>query len=983
MLRRLGTPAQLRLLACAALAAALAAAPLAAQVAAPPADPSPSLAPSPGPSPVFFEPPRGSRYRFGPDGPWIDAAGPVTLAAFQGEARRYDIEIEEGAARRVVSLAVDRRPPKPPAIEPPPGFVGSSLAPRLSAEGVVFVSVDGAPFSPYDPKLGLRFSAPTDATRILSLVAYARDATGNLSRPSSATWILAPEGLKPSASPTPAEPAVAPSAAVTPRPEDEWRLTAAEDFAQGFAVEFSPPEGATALLAVSQDQEENLPHEAYAELASREGRAVALVPINQGDLRPYYIRAAYRAADGSVVLGPVLELRRSSSPVSRLRPEAPEPLIAALGSWSVVSWPASSVAVYVSLDGGQFEAYRAPLAIDRSAGDRSIRYYAELHGTRGELRELALPLVRLEAAPEVRGAIDGGMYGTAVELSSGQAGLRYELGVDGATPAPIGPASPRLGPSLKLEGAAGSVKRYFVRVAAVREDGSIGTERFLRFGIDLEPPPVPTLTGLADGPESEVAETLAFVQQEGRIFVSVDPDTPRYRLYEGPLSLGEGQQGRRSYLIRAYAEDEFGNRSAPMQPRRLVIDPDSVYVAEGGRVGAAGTMADPFGDLREALGRAEAVGRRTVYIRGRLALRGSLSLSPGFRLIGARGEAWEEGGASGAALSFDGEPGSDAAYLRIAGGSVELENLALRFSGGGTFAALRAQGAELRIRAVELIVSGGLDAQALSLVSSTLRAEGLTYRATASITARFAQLERSELVLADARLEASGVMLFEAFRARDSKLELASTRVDASPGQAFSGLALAGGSARLADSAFFVRAGAASFRLFSLEGASLQASGCYLELDWRGPALVASLSRDASLKLAYSSMILSAGDLSLVSSEASSYELVANILQVRTGRARFEAAASGAAPVASTPSLGRAVAYANALWGFTELGELNSRLPPGLMRNFEEAPALTFAAREKDFYRLAPSSACVRSAPSLDWAGERYSANPSIGAHQY
>lgn len=965
MLRGLGTPAQLRLLACAALAAAFAVAPAAAQIAAP------ALPPSPGP--VSFEPPRGARYRFGPDGPWIDAAGPVALVAFQGESRRYEIEIDEGAARRVLSIEVDRRPPKPPAIEPPPGFVGSSLAPRLSAEGAVFVSVDGAPFSPYDPELGLRFAAPTDATRALSLVAYARDAAGNLSRTSSSTWILAPEGLKPSASPTPA-PAVRPAAA-TPRPELEWRLSAAEDFAHGFAVEFSPPEGATALLAVSQDPKEALPAEAYAELASRDGRAVALVPVNQGDLRPFYIRAAYRTADGAVVDGPSLELRRSNSPVSRLRPEAPEPVVASLGSWSVVSWPAASVAVYVSLDGGPFEAYRTPLAVDRSAGDRAVRYYAELSGTRGELRELALPLVRLASAPEVRGAIDGGRYGTAVELSSDQAGLRYELGVDGSAPAPIGPASPALGPSLRLEGAPGSVKRYFVRVAAVRDDGSIGPERFMRFGIDLEPPPVPALSGFADGPESETAETLAFVPQEGRIFVSVDPDTPRYTPYEGPLTLGEGRQGRRSYLIRAYAEDEFGNRSAPMQPRRLVIDPDSVYVAEGGRVGAAGTMADPFGELREAIARAEAAGRRTVYIRGRLTLRGSLSLGPGFRLIGARGEAWEEGGDSGAVLSFDGEPGADAAYLRIAGGSVGLENLALRFSGGGTFAALRAQGADLRMRAVELIVSGGLDAQGLSLVSSTLRAEGLSYRASASITARFARLEGSELVLSDARLEASGVMLFEAFRARDSKLELASTRVDASPGQAFSGLSLAGGSARLADSAFFVRAGAASFRLFSLEGAALQASGCYLELDWRGPALVASLSRDASLKLAYSTMILSAGDVSLIASEASSYELAANILQVRAGRARFEAAASGAS--------GRAVAYANALWGFPELGELNRRLQPGLMRNFEEAPALTFAGREKDFYRLAPSSACVRSAPSLDWAGDRYSANPSIGAHQY
>lgn len=973
MLRRLGTPAQLRLLACAALAAVLVVAPSAAQSTAPVA--------SAAPSSVAFEPPRGARYRFSPDGPWIAAAGPVTLVAFQGEVRRYDIEIDVGGSRRALSLAVDRRPPKPPAIEPPPGFVGSALAPRLSAEGLIFVSVDGAPFSPYDPEAGLRFAAPADATRSISLVAYAGDAAGNLSRPSSAAWIMAPEGLKPSASPTPAQALRAPTR--TPPPDADWRLSAAEDLAHGFVVEFSPPEGTIALLTVSQDPNETLPSEAYAELASREGRAVALVPVNQGDLRPLYVRAAYRSADGALVAGPSLAMRRSDSPISRLRPEAPEPLIGAFASSSLLAWPSASITIYVSLDGGPFEGYQAPIPIDRSAGDRVVRYYAESNGVRGELRELRLPRVQPEAAPEIRGAIDGGTYGTAVELSADRAGLRYELGVDGAAPAPIGPASPALGASLRLEGKSASVNRYFIRVAALRDDGSIGPERFLRFGIDLEPPPAPTLSDLADGPKSDGAQIVAFLPQEGRIFVSVDPDTPRFTLHEGPITLSAGPQGRRSYLIRAYAEDEFGNRSAPMQPRRLVIDPYSIYVAEGGRVGAAGTMADPLGELREAIARAEALGRRTVYIRGRLTLRGSLTLGPGFRLLGARGEDWEEGDSSGAVLSFEGEPGPETAYLRFAGGSAELQNLTLRFSGAGTFAALRAQGADLRMRAVELIVSGGLDAQALSLVSSTLRAEGLSYRASASITARFAQLERAELVLSDARLEASGVLLFEAFRARDSKLAISSTRVDASPGQAFSGLSLAGGSARLADSAFFVGAGAASFRLFSLEGAALQVTGSYLELDWKGPALVASLSRDASLKLAYSTMILSAGDLSLVSSVASSYELAANILQARAGRARFEAAASGVSTIASPLATGRSVAYANAFWGFAELGELNRRLAPGLMRNFEEAPELTFAGREKDFYRLAPSSACVRSAPSLDWAGERYSANPSIGAYQY
>lgn len=981
MRRELGTPARLRLIACATLGALLTAAPIAAQ------DPSPTTA---GPAasatasgasaaiPAGFEPPIGSRYRFSPDGPWIDAAGPVALVAFQGETRRYDIELDEGGARSVVSFTVDRRPPRPPAIEPPPGFAGSSLSPRVAGEGALFVSVDGGPFSAYDPEAGLRFTAPPDATRTVGLAAYARDAAGNLSGLSLSTWLLAPEGLSPSGA-SAAGAALSPTVAAAPvgtaaPAEADWRLTATEDFAVGFAVEFSPPPGATALLAVAQDPNDDLPPEAYAELAQRDGRAAALVPVCRGDLRPLYIRVAYRVADGDPAPGPSLEIRRASSPAARLRPEAPAPSVRLVGPSSVLAWPSASAPIYVSVDGAPFETYEAPVVVDRAGGDRIVRYYAEANGLRGELRELELARVRLASAPIVRGAIDGQMYGAAVELSADQAGLRYELGVDGAAPAPIGPASPSLDRALRLEGRAGTLTRYRIRVAAVAEDGSIGPERFLRFGIDREPPPVPTLSGLADDPEAAAVETVAFSPQEGSIFVSVDPDTPLYRLYEGPLSLGEGRRGRRNYVIRAYAEDEFGNRSAPMAPRSLVIDPDSVYVSEGGRAGAAGTMADPFGELREALARAEAMGRRTVYVRGKLAVTGSLAIGTGFRLIGARGASWAEGGSSGASLEFEGEPGPDAAYLRFTGGPAEVRNLALRFSGRGTFTAIRAADADLTMRDVSLAVSGGLDAAALSLTSSILTAEGLSYRASSSVTARFAQLERSDLALSDARLEASGVMLFEAFRARGSELALSSIRVDASPGQAFSGLSLAGGSARLADSAFFVRSGAASFRLFSLEGAALRSTGCYLELDWKGPALVASLSRDASLKLAYGTMILAAGDLSLISSENSGYELAANILQARAGRARFES---------SAPIPGRSLAYANALWGFAELAELNKRLARGFMPNFEEAPAVSFAGKEKDFYRLAPSSACVRAAPSLDWAGDRYNAHPSIGAHQY
>jgi len=120
----------------------------------------------------------GYEYRFSATGEWRRLDRPLSLDAFPGERRVYRLFVRQsGRSETILDYVIDRRPPDAPALSPPAGDAGPSLVVGVAAApgSVIMLSLDGAPFSVFDPAAPPAVQAKADSTRVVWAAAYAID----------------------------------------------------------------------------------------------------------------------------------------------------------------------------------------------------------------------------------------------------------------------------------------------------------------------------------------------------------------------------------------------------------------------------------------------------------------------------------------------------------------------------------------------------------------------------------------------------------------------------------------------------------------------------------------------------------------------------------------------------------------------------------------------------------------------------------------
>ncbi len=917
-------------------------------------------------------------YAFSPEGPWLSAHGAIVLDAFPGEERAYALRLRVAGVERVLRYVIDRRPPAAPTLEPVSGFVGASVSPVLSGRGALFMSVDGAPFKAWPGDMPRSFFASEDATRYLSVAAYAVDAAGNASAPISAQWLLSPAHYKPSSLPAPLPSGKPPAARLSSASAYDFASRVEQDGANALLVSFTVPSGARALLAVNPG-DPLAAAEAYALVEAENGRASARIPLSPGDGREYLVYPAYSDATGIRVAVTPARIRPSFTDYaasSALNLSA-EPRVDELGPFAILSWPSIDACIFLSVDGSSFDPYSQPIVLDRSAGKRTVSYYAEsAEGARGELLSIELPARALPKAPLVRGAENGASYGRPVALSV-ERELRYELSYGDDYPKAITLASPRISSSgIRLEGKDGQVLRYRLRAAEIDASGRTGDERFLEFTVDREAPPVPVLqSALASFAEADAI--IEFAPSDGTIYVSASRDgSALFTPYLSPIALGaeEGEIGRRSYIVRAYAEDQFGNRSAEMKPSVVVVDRNSIYLADNGKAGARGTPDDPLSSLEEALARAKASGKGSINLRGTIRLSAPVDLNSDIVLLGGFGPSWEDKPEARARLDFSAAK-SRPYYLRVSGAQLSLIGIELYAQGSGSYDLIQGSGSQIIMRDSSIAISGGLDACVLRLERSSLDMSASTAESASAFTSRFIDASDSAVSLRDSGLRvASSVSFHEGFRVRGGSLNLHTVRIDANPSQAYVGMALLGVQASVQGLALFAKGGSSSFRVASLDNAELDLSSAYMELSWKGEVAAYTLQNGSRLRLGHNTAFIQAGGISFLENNDSRALIAASIIHADAPRSLFMKTNQ---PAVSDTLL------ANSLWGFGSYLEQKSGVGPASRAfplaalsayssasypNFSEEPGRSFSGRQKEFYALSRTSACVGSAPYLSWA---------------
>jgi len=594
---------------------------------------------------------------------------------------------------------------------------------------------------------------------------------------------------------------------------------------------------------------------------------------------------------------------------------------------------------------------------------------------------LPLPARRAPAVPAIAGVAHGAIYGGAVTaLPLGEGGIRYSSSEGDAPPPPISERSPALGAEgLRFEGRPGEEVRYRLRLVAetpgidAGKDTARLAERFVSFTVDRKPPPVPEAAqGLRSYSSSD--SFVSFKPQPGTIFVSVSDDGqgPFVR-YDGPTSINGSDEGRRRFVIKAYAEDEFGNRSAEMKPLGLLIDRSSLYADPRGRPGASGSPDDPIPYLDDAIDAAQAAGKRFIYLRGAVPLRRTVVVSSRLAIAGGFDEEWNESGSSRAEVRARIDPSSAAYAFVVDGGALSLSSIdvSLRLEGRGGIVLGRT--GSIAIDRSSLRLSGGVDMAAVKSTGADVRMESSSISLSSTVTGRGVDASGATLEISDSTIACDpSVRLFDAVRINAGDAVITGLRIDASPSQALSAISATASRAIVDRSVVAVSGGASSCRIFGASASGLSVSSVYVDVSWKGSVESFSASNGSTVRVAHVTSIVRSPESVFAVASGSYLEIKNSIATSYGDDTTFLRSDSG-------PAVGSVAA--NCLWGFSRLlagraaigaisdsalVELN-RYAGGEKPNITEAPAKTFYASVKGLMRLSATSGCVDSGVGLGW----------------
>jgi hypothetical protein len=949
-----------------------------------------------------------TQFRFKGQDSWFPFDRPLYLGAFPGEERTYAIEFKaaDGTRQAILTYTIDRRPPEAPQFTQASGDVGSSFNLGVKGEGQIFLSLDGSPFELFTDAQSSSFAALPDATRLVRAVAYCVDPRGNASRTVSGQWRLHPEDIQPSFS----LPGEVQALGIRVLEDGSDIRIEQRTLLDSSRLTLSVPLGATPCIAVNASKPFSS-MASYAQLAEDKASASCIIPFPWGYEQELSVQYGY-AKDGMLFvapeplkINPVFPIEEgSAAPATALAPN-----VRLDDTSAYIDWPASPWRMLFDSGDGIFTIVSRPLVFRLGTEPMTIRYASQgLNGSRSLVASLTLPARRIMAEPALSGVEDGGRYGSSVTVfalaqAHDKAALLYEFTEGDGAPPTIHRGSLRIGQEgLRFDGRDGETIRYRLRVVAVNASsmGDVGDEgyreRFYSFTIDRQAPDVPqTGSGVAGYSSSDAL--ISFKPQDGSVFVSVSETAEgEFVRYDGPISVGGSKEGRKRYTIRAYAEDEFGNRSAQMQPVSILVDISSMYVDASGRVGAVGGPDDPMPYLDDAIEAAQATGKRFIYVRGMVRLRRAVTVYGSLTVTGGFDDAWNESPTGSSHIYVEQLPSGTPYAIRVHDGTLNLSSMTISMMGDGSGGLIESEQGELRLNRITMHLSGGIEKTAIKATGGMLSLLSSSLVFSKTLTGRGMDAAGASLALADSTLSCdASVRLLDVIRLSDADARISGLRLDASPAQALSILSATRASLSIERSILSVRGGSSSCRVFSASASDLSVDSVYVDVSWQGSVEVFNASSASGLRVAHLSAFVESPRSVFVASSGSGIDIVNSIAVFMGGDALF---------IRSDTELKTSSIASNCLWGFSRLMEgrdtLGALSESTLQRlndlasdarpNMTEAPSKTFYASAKGLRRLSEGSACVDSGVPVIWASKldlfgktRSKDSPDIGAEEH
>ena len=960
----------------------------------------PALPPALSSRPVMLLPPAagqsaGTEYRFSGCPYWTAFDSPLELDAAYGEERSYVLEFRDspGTAPRRLELRIDRLPPKAPVMDPPEGLYrhGVQLAMSAGPGSTIRYSIsragsEAAAFVAFDQARQPLLELPATGSSTVVVVAYAVDEAGNASPIVRSAYRLAAPGPAYSAPPPAAPPPV-----MAPGSLEDLADPAVTRLAGYTALDFRPPEGSVLYVSVNPAAMPSSFAD-FLPLQSGDGPATLAFPCPPGWIGKASIYVG-------LLRGPSFAFREVPFMVdldglgSGASPMAPS-LLASIpaGPVYLVFAPFAGDILY-SVDRGEYRTYEGPVPMDRGRKSLELSWYGRSPtGDLGPRHSVNLAVPAQAAAIALLGPAWDTILDDDVSLTvSGQGFLRYELGSDGAMPQEPQSSSPQASGTITVSCPAGEERTFIVRYrdfAGPGADAAGGEGGILRFTIDRKAPLPPVIVAPAESYSSQ-ALTLSFKAQEGKVFMAVEVDGKEAAFSAAPpsIELKGSDEGPTRYVVRAYAVDAAGNRSAECEPVAVTVDMATVYVSEDGSDTGDGSRVRPFASLDAAMKAALDPGRpRTaVAIRGRVPYSGTTALGTGSRLTvrGGFDAAWnpQEGGMSAIVRGKGQDP-----LFTVSGASLSMEDVAIEageLSGPVLFSL---SSASLSLVDVSIAASSDGDILIVDAVGSAVRLASTSVSMEGAVSACVIQTRDCGIVVEDSKLAAGQAVRY------------------------FSGINATGGSLALRASAFSSRA-ALGTRLIALKAGSIDVEAAYFDLRGASGFLSVGSFEDCQGRIADSRGYVEwEGGVTLFRLKGSSPIFVHDSFYAVTakGSVRFFDC-TGTTPMLRNCILGAkglrnelvssdqkplpGQVSANCLWGFyfcvsgaislRDVATLNSynSADATALPNIVEAPELTYGALPPgSFFNLAPGSACLGAGMPLAGYPEDFEGDPRPAA---
>ena len=412
----------------------------------------------------------------------------------------------------------------------------------------------------------------------------------------------------------------------------------------GITVDRSAPSAPDILIGGSEADGRVLSTEALVTLSHPEGEAVRLFvaegfePLVDAQFLPWDGTPLLLAAEGAAaqrrqIVAYAVDQAGNRGPsrsavvqIDTRIPEAPaEPSVMADAAGGALWWEAvSEHDLFYAFEGGvgianlppnRFVRYEEPVRFnfEGSTGGRLIYFTRNAAGTRSPVRSMRLlPRIPLEA-PRLEGASNGGVYADARTIrpaasESDGVVVRYEVALNGQSPAEVHALSPHMPESLRYEAEFGQELRVALRARAFVAGGAVSEATELHFAIDRVPPGPPRFSGIEDHAVYPDSVTFTVVPDDNRdtIYLRLwrgGESVPQFTEYDGRPVHAEARSGAlTAYTIEAYTADAAGNRSQAVERRQIAVDRQIVYVdpAAGSTFGN-GTREFPFSEIAVAL----------------------------------------------------------------------------------------------------------------------------------------------------------------------------------------------------------------------------------------------------------------------------------------------------------------------------------------------------------------------------------------------